>query len=218
LLRTIGVSPVEDVVLEQPELPRANVGAPAKELIKLAVEQRPEIAAAQSRIQANELEAESARRERLPRIGFFGGYGVLGARPDQAVSTYAVEGSLSFPIWTSGRIESQIKGAQARAERSRQELRSTELRVSQEVRQSMIEQDAALEALRAAEVGTQAARQALELSQLRFGSGIATNLDLITAQGILAEAEDREIRLRYEHSLARARLARARGNVYLFFE
>jgi outer membrane protein TolC len=217
LLRTIGLPQDQLVELEEPPLP--HQAAPDVEgAVRLALAERPEVLALESRIQATENEVESARWERLPKLGFRSDYGVLGAGPDRSVSTYYVGGTLSVPIWTSGRIESEIAGARARADRARQELRATQLRVSQEVRQSRIEMDAALEALRAAETGTSAARKALELSQLRFASGIATNLDLITAQGILAEAEDREIRLRYEHALARARLARARGSVYSFFE
>ena len=60
--------------------------------------------------------------------------------------------------------------------------------------------------------------KALELSRMRFGAGLTTSVDVATAQGALAEAEDAEIRTRYEWYAAEARLARAEGDVYWFFE
>ncbi|MBL8222984.1 MAG: TolC family protein, partial [Bryobacterales bacterium] len=86
------------------------------------------------------------------------------------------------------------------------------------MKQAEVEANAALLAMRASQDAVAAARQSLELARLRFSSGIATNLDTITAQGTLAQAEDAEIRTRYEFHLARARWARAVGTVYAFFE
>ena len=68
-------------------------------------------------------------------------------------------------------------------------------------------------AAEAAGLSAGAARKVLELARLRFEAGMATAVDTVTAQGALAEAEDGEIRARYEAQMALARLAFARGNV-----
>jgi outer membrane protein TolC len=79
-----------------------------------------------------------------------------------------------------------------------------------------VELRAATEAakVRLAVVGS--AKEALELARLRYGAGLTTNLDVVTAQGNLSEAEEEEIHARYDMLLARARLAQARGSVVSF--
>jgi outer membrane protein TolC len=129
-----------------------------------------------------------------------------------------VGATLTIPLWTGGRIEADVQAAKVRIQQAQQQRRNVELQVAQEVKQAQVEAEAALVGLRSAEEAVQASRTSVELARLRFTSGIATNLDTITAQGALAAAEDVAIRTRYEYFLARARYARAVGDVYLFFE
>ncbi|MCC6391496.1 MAG: TolC family protein [Bryobacterales bacterium] len=207
LLRTIGM-PQEDVTLEPVPQP-GKLPAPVE---------RPELRAIAARIRSAALDKQRAGRERLPKLAFTGDYGVAGNGPDRSLSTFGIGATLTIPIWTGGRIEADIQGAKIREEMAQTQRRNIELQIAQEARQAEIDAGAALEALRCAARAASAAREALELARLRFASGIATNLDTITAQGTLAQAEDYEIRIRYDFLLARARLARARGNVYAFLE
>lgn len=209
LLRTIGM-PQREVALEAPAL-ELRVMAPASA-------NRPEVRALHSRLKAAEEERKRAERERMPRLAFLGNYGLAGAGPDRSLSTYAVGATLTIPLWTGGRIEAEIQAAKVRIEQTKTQQRDLDLQIAQEMKQAEIEANAALISLRAAQEAVSAARQSLELARLRFSSGIATNLDTITAQGLLAQTEDTEIRTRYEFHLAKARWARAVGNVYAFFE
>ena len=115
-------------------------------------------------------------------------------------------------LWTSRRIESEIEIAAGRLRRQRTEqaLRDARLQIAQEMKR------ASLEALAAARRSAAAAKETLELARLRFTAGMGTNLDTVVAQGVVAQAEDQEIRLRYQNQLARARMARATGDVYGF--
>lgn len=209
LLRTIGL-PQQEIVLDAPALELRTIAS--------APSNRPEVRALQARLDAAELERKRAEQERLPKLAFLGNYGLAGAGPDRSLSTYAVGATLTIPIWTGGRIESEIQAAKIRIEQTKMQRRDLDLQIAQEMKQSEIEANAALLSLRAAQEAVAAARQSLELARLRFSSGIATNLDTITAQGALAQTEDTEIRTRYEFHLARARWARAVGNVYAFFD
>lgn len=193
-------------------LPPEDVSAAA------AVSARPEALAAQSGIRRAELDFERARRQYWPRLNFSSDFGVLGASPAQNVSTYTVGASLTFPIWTSGRLESEKLAAKARVDQARESLRQTKLSIEEDVRRSLIEWQASRNVLQASEKAAAAAKESVELSMLRFESGLSTNIDTNTAQARLAEAEDLAIRSRYDVLRARARNARARGNVLLFFE
>jgi outer membrane protein len=206
LKRTVGLEQTAEVGLE-------DVTAAAPEP---APQVRAEIRAQEAKRRTLVEEKKRAERERWPKLAAFGDYGVLGQDPSQSVSTYLVGASLSFPVWTSGRISNEIKAAQLRIEQADQERRTLDLAVSQEEAQARVERDAAQQALVASARATAAARETLELARLRFGAGLTTNLDVITAQGNLAQTEDQEIRTRYDGLVASARLAQARGDVMAF--
>jgi outer membrane protein TolC len=90
------------------------------------------------------------------------------------------------------------------------------LQVEQEIAQAQVEREAARAALGSSAKAAAAAREALELSRLRYGAGLATNLDVVTAQGEVSETEEEEQRTRYETLVATARLAAAQGDVMAF--
>lgn len=161
-------------------------------------------------------EKRQAERERYPKVGVFGDYGVLGQDPANALSTYTVGVTATIPLWTSGRIENEIKAARYRLRQLDQQKRALDLAIDQEAAQARLERDAAREALQSASRATTAAREALALARLRYGAGLTTNLDVITAQGNLAQTEEEEIRTRYDGLIASANLARATGDVMAF--
>ena len=217
LRRTIGIEDSGDLALADPQPPPARL-ATTEEARKDALGQRAEIDAAGSRIAAAAAEVRRAQRERWPRLGFEGSFGLSGAGPDRSLSTWSIGAALTVPLWTSGRIESGIKEAQARRGQAEQAARQVRLQVAQEADQAVIEGDAARRSLEAATRAAAAAKESLELARLRFGAGLTTNLDVVTAQGALAEAEEQSIRARFDGQVAAARLARARGSVLGYFE
>ena len=209
LLETIGLEPAPEAVALEAPARKEGAGSSLE---------RAELRVAAAQVRTGELEKQAARREYLPKLQGFGDFGVLGVGPDRSLSTYQIGAQVTFPIWTGRRIESEIAAAQARISIAEQELRRAKLRIAQELRQARIELDATTQATTAAEKAAAAARTTVELARLRFAAGLATNIDTIVAQGRLAEAEDEEIRTRYAHQLARAKLARAQGNVRGFLE
>lgn len=177
---------------------------------------RPELRALETRLRADALDIEAARRARLPRITGSADWGLLGAGPERAIGTYSAGVAVTVPLWTGKRIETGIAEAVLRRRETEQRLRGVKLQLAQEVRQSEVESASTLRAIQSARRAAAAARETLALVRLRFDAGLATSLDTAVAQGSLAEAEVEEIRLRYQHLLARARLARAEGDVYSF--
>jgi outer membrane protein TolC len=161
---------------------------------------------------------EQAEKQRWPTLAFVGNYGVLGQGPDHSLSTWQVGASLSVPLWTSGRIENDMKAARYRRDEWKEEDRALTQEIAQEITQAYIEGKAAVEQAQHLLAATDAARETLELARLRYEGGLTSNLDVVTAQGELAQAEEDSIRARYNEWIAEAKLARARGNVRLFAE
>jgi OMF family outer membrane factor len=206
LKRTIGLE--QSIAVELDEFRAAPAEPP--------ISTRHEMRALEAKRRALVEDSRAAERQRWPRVQASGDFGVLGQDPANSVSTYTVGASVAIPLWTSGRIENEIKAAKLRLSQWEQEKHALELAISQEVAQAQIERDAALEALAVTARAAAAARETLELARLRYGAGLTTNLDVITAQGNLAQTEEDEIRTRYDGLLASASLARARGDVMAF--
>jgi outer membrane protein TolC len=218
LLKTIGLDPTEPVELAPPALAPLRDNPAIGPLLAAALEMRSEIRALESELRAAGFDRQAAARERLPKLSFSGDYGVLGAGPDRGLSTYTAGGTLAIPLWTGGRIESDIKTARARQSQAAERLRAMKLQVGQELVQALAGRDSARAVLEASSKAAAAARESLELARLRLSAGMATSLDTVTAQSALAQTEESEIRARYDYYLASARLAHARGDVMLFFE
>lgn len=183
-----------------------------------AMSQRPELKVLQASRNTLQAEQQSAERERWPKIQAFGDYGVQGTDPAYALSTYSAGAAVTIPIWTSGRIENQIKAAKTRLTQWEQRRRKQVQQISQELTQALIEEQAARDAMAASDRSAQAAKETLELARLRVGAGLTTNLDIVSAQGNLQEAEELSIRSRYDVLLAQARLAQARGRTRSFLD
>jgi len=219
LLETIGLEQNAGIRIEAPELARFEERLRSVDVIRSgAFEERSELNALEARKRAAQFDREGAQRERLPKLAFSGDYGVLGQGPDRSLSTYTLGGSLTIPLFTGGRIRGNIDAAQSRVAQAEAELRKARLQVSEEVERAALESDASRETLSAAASAAAEARKALALSRLRFRAGIATSVDVATAESALAQSEDFEIRTRYDWNLAEARLARAEGNVYWFID
>lgn len=185
-------------------------------IVKEALDARPERRSSAARSQVIASEMEQADKQRYPKVDLIANYGLSGEGPDHSLGTWLVGASVTVPLWTAGRIENDIKAARYRQDAWKQDDRQLALGIEQEITQALVQGRAVTEQsthLRAAAI---AAKEALELARLRYEAGMATNLDVVTAQGELAQSEEELIRARYNGLVAEAHLARARGNVRLF--
>lgn len=174
---------------------------------------RPELLVLEEKANAAKIETEAARRQKYPKVSAFADWGVLGAGPDRAIGTYTVGGSLTVPLWTGRRIESEVAAARVREEQIRVDRNRVRLRITQQTRESEAELAAAREAFVASQRAAEASKQTLDLAALRYQGGLASSVDVQIAQSAFAVSEDQRIRSEYEVLLAEARAAKAAGNI-----
>jgi outer membrane protein TolC len=211
LLKAIGLeqSVPRNFRLSAPTFVFAARGESARE----ALANRPDLRALEAETAIANLEIQAARQQRLPRLTGFADWGVLGSGPDRSIGTYTLGASLTVPIWTGRRIESDIAAAKVRKDQASQEVRRRKLQIEQEVEQALVELDAARQAAQSAARAAKASKEILELATLRYEAGLATSVDTQVAQSGFAASEDLRIRTEYEILLAQARLAKARGGL-----
>ncbi len=203
--RTLGlqgrVEPAPEATLE---------GAPLQlgrdEVYRIGLRSAPAVVSAEAAAEAAASRVSTAKSAYLPTLSFAGGWAWANAEfPPQSRSwSLAITGS--YPLFNGFQRESTVYRAQAAADAAASEQRAAEL-------QLVVDLDAAYNTIQVATASTALAEQSVELSRedLRVSSeryrlGLATILDLQSAQIAVSQAEVDLIRRRVEYQIGLASL------------
>jgi len=172
---------------------------------------RPDYLALDQQVKAAELQKRAAEAERLPSLGISGDYGVLGTHPDNAFPTWTVGAGIKIPIFQGGKVEADIRQADAVLQQRKAQRDDMRGRIEQDVADAILDVSAAAEQVEVAKATLDYAQQTLTQSQDRFSAGITNNIEVIQAQEALANANQQYISSLYSHNIAKVLLARALG-------
>jgi multidrug efflux system outer membrane protein len=157
------------------------------------IAQRPDILRAQLEVNAAEAKAGSARAARLPKFLLTGQYGTQAGEPSQMFKSsseiYTVQGGISIPLFTGGRVTNERAAAEARSEQATLRFQKTVLTAQREVSDALVGVRTSRDQVLAQEVQARALRRAQELAEKRYDAGIASYLEVLDAQRGLFNAE-----------------------------
>jgi outer membrane protein TolC len=188
------------------------LAAPALSLddaLKQAFDHRADLKAAEVQIHAAERTLAAARDERLPSLSVSGNYGDIGTNSSQSHGTFAAAATLHLPIWQGGRMEGEIKQAEASLAQRRAELEDLRSQVESDVRNAYLDLRAATSQMEVAQKNLQVSRETLDLTRQRFDAGVTDNVEVVQAQEFLASAELDVINSVFAHNVAKLSLARS---------
>jgi outer membrane protein TolC len=174
---------------------------------------RADVKSAQLTATAAQLSKRAAQLERAPGLSLNGYYGSIGTNLGRSDATYSVVATISLPIFTGGRIRSDIQDAAAQMDRRQSEHADLLGRVDYEVRNAFTDLQAADSAVKVAEKNSQLAQRTLDQARDRFMNGVTNNLEVIQAQQDVATANENYISSLFAHNLAKLTLLRAVGSV-----
>jgi outer membrane protein TolC len=213
LARVIGLSLEQkfNLTTEAPYAPLDQLDAEAA--VKEALALRSDLKAMREQVTAAEHARKAATDERLPVIGFSGDYGDIGVNPANSHGTGNAAATLDVPLFEEAKLRGDSKQAQARLDEARARFSDLEGQISADVRDSVLDIQAAQKQVQVSHSNVELAREALTESQERFKAGVADNLAVSQALSALAQANDQYVNSLYEHNLAKLSLARALGVV-----
>jgi outer membrane protein TolC len=116
-----------------------------------------------------------------------------------------------MPIFTGGRIRSDVLQADVDLERRKAELADTEGRVEADVRRAYMDVGSATAQVTVAKSAVDLANQQLTQARDRFAAGVAGSLDVVESEQVVTEANENLISALYASNVAKATLARATG-------
>jgi outer membrane protein TolC len=177
-----------------------------------AEQQRADLKAAQSQVEAARKALSAARAERLPSVAVSGDYQVIGTNPAQSHGAFTVVGTLAIPLWQGGRTAGDIAQAEAVLAQRQAELDDARGQIEAQVRQAYLDLEAAAGQVELARKNVQVAQETLEMTRARMEAGVINTVEVVQAQQTVASAQLDQIDSVFAHNLAKLSLARALGH------
>lgn len=213
LVHLLNLSPATTLILSDSE-EYLNHAFPGQEAtIDAACAQRPEMIALRDRLEAAKRDLASAHGERLPSVSVSGAWNEQGNRFDNLIPTYHYEAGLSVPLFTGGRIRSEVASSTLQIDRLKQQEQELRNQIAKDVKTAEARLEAALQEIKVAEDGLNLAQQEVTQARDRFEAGASDNIEVVTAQDTLARAYDDQIAALFKVNQARADLARSAGHI-----
>jgi outer membrane protein, multidrug efflux system len=169
-------------------LPEIPAGLPSALL-----EKRPDLRAAEERLVAANARIGEAKAEFFPQISLTGVFGSASVSLSDFFTgpsrMWSVGPSVTLPIFTAGRLSSNLHVTEARAQQSLIQYRQSIQQAFREVEDALVFHQKAREIRLQRERQVQAAEQALALANLRYTNGVSSYLDVLDTERQLFSAE-----------------------------
>ena len=198
-------------VKEEPgDLPLDNMEQNTRELIQLALRDRPDLASSKASVLQNEAELRKSESELWPKLmatgnagwsginGSIGGSDLISGGGDISGSGFSYYGGLTLqiPIFEGFSLRNKVRQARATLEASKAELRVKEESVISEVWTAFYNVRTAAQQVETSETLLASSKQSYEVSLARYRAGAADIVELLNAQTTLASARSQKVQAR----------------------
>lgn len=176
---------------------------------------RPDLLALRSRIVAAQAGIDLASSGTQPTVGLGAGYGVTnaGGLAPYVYGLWSVTLSATMAVFDGGVTEAKVREAQYQVDQLKTREAQTRQQVELDVRLAWLGLDQAAGRLVAATKAVEQGRESSRLAAARYGAGVGTQLELLSAQSALAQAELSLAAARFDQNVARIQLILATGSL-----
>lgn len=178
-----------------------------------ALRQRPEVRAAERRVQAGGEGVKAVKSAFGPKIRLEGSYGRRDTEVFLDEEEWLAGISFEWPLFTG--FSRQHRLARARAELAREEAEAAQvcLKVRQEVWNAYGRLQETYAALKTSQIAAEQAEESLRLARERYEVGAGTVAELLDAEAALVRAQAGQVEARWDYRTARAVFQRAVGKI-----
>ena len=180
----------------QPRTPALAPTTPPDLALALPAEvlrQRPDLRAAELRLQAAAARVDQADAERLPSLSLGGSIGLNAlslAGLSSAPAAASLLASVSVPLLDGGRLRAQVRQQEAARDEAEVAYRATLLAALQEVEDSLVALRGTREQLAAQRAAATSALNAAQIAEQRYRSGLVDFQNVLQTQRTLLSAQD----------------------------
>ena len=188
LNNTMGVEGTGDYTLDGPDRSNENL-PPLDQLLEKAKRQRPELEAVRMRLESSQATMISAQRQTFPTLNAIASTGQSAFSDKNGKWWYGAFGVISIPLFTGGRIESEIREAQAIQVNTQARFRELTQEVELQVASAYHTHEALTQKVEVAQEQVAIARIALDLARERLRFGLGSIVELTQAEVAVTRSE-----------------------------
>ena len=183
----------------------------AEEVYNSAVQSRPELKAAQFRLQSSEKNIAIAKADYLPSLGFGAQIGTgyynmsrlpvneaFGDQISNNLST-ALGFRLSIPVFNRFEVKNRVKSAKLEVENSKIEIEKTKIDLRKSIQQAYFNAIAAKNRWESSQKSVRANEEAFRFASQKFESGRANQYEVNIAKNNLAQSISEQTQAKYEY-------------------
>lgn len=189
-----------------------------EECVSSALAHRPEVKQLDFQRNMAEETLKMARAGYFPTLAASGTYNFWADRLNFQKNTwssfYAVNLVMTFPLFNGFQTSAQVGQAKALIREIGLNQKALRDAVEFEVRQAVLKLEESRESLLSQEKNIEQAKESLRITQLNFSEGMATTLDVISAEAASSQAQVNHSQALFNYVIAKADLDRAMGIGY----
>jgi outer membrane protein len=189
------------LLIDESNKPLSAPPATEEDLVQQAFRSRPDLAAIDDQLQAEQRFARAEHELSRPTISGLAAFGDTPVRADQITSPwYGAAGvNMSIPIFNGFLFSARAHEADYRASALEQQVRDLRDKIARDVRVTWLESNTAFQRVTVAAQLLQQANLALDLAQTRYKLGLSSIVELSQAQLQQTDAQIGSTNARYEY-------------------
>jgi len=188
----LAVAPGSSAVLDYQPLPEVPAGLPSELL-----ERRPDLRAAEARLQAANARIGAARAGRFPRLSLTGQYGYSSSELNRLIEPqseiYQLAAGLTQALFDAGRLRAVEDEARAAYEQAAADYAAAVLNAFFDVEKALLTRREELERLERLRTFRDEALETQRVAQNRYVQGLVDYLTVLNAQQTRFQAEDQVV-------------------------
>lgn len=204
--------PLDTEISVKDQLGYEQIDLTLEQSLSAALLNRPELAQAGLQVEAATAGVNIAKSGFRPTVAVSANEGWTdNSFPGTDDNNWSVGVSVNWNLLDSGLTNSQVKQAKATLTKSMQQQQQVKDSVQLEVRQAYLNLKEAEKRIATSQVTVVKAEEDYKIAQVRYTSGVGTNLDVIDSQVALSQAKINYVQSLYDYNTSRAKLDKAMG-------
>ena len=213
LNRTIGLAPEQGLQLtDTTPYPDLETMTP-EEAQRRAMASRQDYQSLLEQLKTAELERKAAVHQHLPSVIFNSDYGIQGTNGGVYHDIWSASGTITIPVFQEAKFRGDEQTAAYMVQNARAQIGNLRTQIDQQVRDSMIDLNAAAVLVKVSRSNVELATTALEQATDRFQAGVEDNLPATQAQSTLAQAQSQYVNAVFQYNQAKLGFARNLGMI-----
>lgn len=200
-----------DDTLTTPLAAKSPITGHLDEWIEKALAHRPDLKQLMFQKRIAEKEKEKSRAGRLPSVSLSGNFEVNSEDFNDNGNNYTVGAVASLPLFTGGRISSNIREAEFNLKQINAMLKGMEQRICGETRHAFFNARSAWERIQVAKAAIGQSRESLRIVKNRYNSGLFTITDLLDAEVTVQQSLTNHLKAIHDYRAAMTHLELASG-------